>query len=243
MKNMNNSILVAADNVSQNSAAVNANQLIRASWQFNFGGDVNAAGTLKIQVSNDTFTGIPTPGPFAPTNWSDLTGAAATISSGGTGMILLTELAYQWIRAVWTSTSNYNEETTVTTVADVAGSLNSTYFTFTSKLLDGSSQLYYVWFDNGTGVDPEVADAIGIPVVYVDDDSADTMATLIRAALAAVTEVTVGGTADDVTINNDYPGAVANAANGAASPGFSFIIDNGGMDPGVITVNMNAMSA
>src|ERR1700733_2564833 len=49
---------------------------------------------------------------------------------------------------------------TITTVADVSGSLNSTYFTVYSA---GNLQGFYVWFNiNSAGVDPAPAGLTGI---------------------------------------------------------------------------------
>src|SRR6476619_995048 len=53
-------------------------------------------------------------------------------------------------------TSNPSQEISdVTLVADVAGSLNSTYWTFNSA---GDAAGFYVWYNiNGAGVDPAVS--------------------------------------------------------------------------------------
>ncbi len=111
--------------------------------------------------------------------------------------------------------------TDVTLVADIAGSLNSTYFTFNSA---GDLYPYYVWYNiNGAGVDPAPAGRIGIAVAGATGASANTLATATRAAIAAATsQVLVSGATSHVIITNASAGLATAAANGTASPGFSY---------------------
>jgi hypothetical protein len=67
-------------------------------------GDSSAAGTVKLQASND-FSQAANIGNFQPTNWSDIPGATATVTAGATVLIPYTQLSYGWIRAVWTETT------------------------------------------------------------------------------------------------------------------------------------------
>lgn len=57
-----------------------------------------AAGTLKVQVSNDV---VKSPS-FPPTHWVDL--ASATVSVSGAGVVIIpkTEVCYEWMRLVYT---------------------------------------------------------------------------------------------------------------------------------------------
>lgn len=115
------------------------------------------------------------------------------------------------------------ETTQVTCVADVADSLNSKYFTFFSAL---DATKYYVWYDTGTGVDPAVAAATGIHVVIATGATASAVALATRTAipLIAGADVTISGATDKVIIQNKAVGATTNAANGGASPGFSYSV-------------------
>ena len=97
---------------------------------------------------------------------------------------------------------------TITAIADVAGSLNSKYFLASSRVDD-----YYFWLDNGTGVDPAIADRTGIQVVYTDDDSAATIAGLVRTA-AASKGWTVTGASDQIILTNLTSGSSLAAAAG-----------------------------
>lgn len=71
---------------------------------------------------------------------------------------------------------------TITPVADVAGSLQSTWFEFS----DADGSLWYVWFNvDAGGTDPMVPSATGIEVDISAGDSAATIATAMDAALGA----------------------------------------------------------
>lgn len=179
------------------------------------------AGALKLQGSNDK---VVSDGQ-TPVNWNDIVGATVTISSatsafaGSTTNIF--QLAYQWIRSVWTPTSVGTQ--TVTTVADVSGSLNSKYF-----LLDdaGSAHKYYVWFNiNSAGVDPLVAGRTAVPITGATNVSANTLATSLRVAIAALNgaaSFSTGGANAAVIITNLAVGAFVPAVDGAAPTGFTF---------------------
>ncbi len=120
------------------------------------------------------------------------------------------------------------EVTDVTLVADSAGSLNSTFWTFNTA---GDLLGYYVWYNiNSAGVDPAPAGRTGIAVAGATNATATTLATATRAAINASTAasyVTVsGGTTHTILTNIQY-GQATNAANGAASPAFTYSITQG----------------
>lgn len=103
MQNLNINVLSADDDISRNGSAIRADQLYAASFVAIFS-DVAAAGTVKLQASNDK----PQSGslaPFTPTNWKDISGASATVVAGVAPIIPKTDLCYQWIRVVFTQTN------------------------------------------------------------------------------------------------------------------------------------------
>lgn len=117
----------------------------------------------------------------------------------------------------------------VTLVADVAGSLNSKYWTFyTSGNING----YYVWYNiNSAGVDPAVSGLTGITVLGATGATAATLATATRTAISAAVSaslVQVDGATTHVTLKNSQIGTCTAAANGAATPGFSFSVTTAG---------------
>lgn len=123
------------------------------------------------------------------------------------------------------------EVTNVTFAADSSGSLNSTYFTFGSG---GDAHLFYVWFNiNSAGVDPAVAGRTGIAVAGATNASAATLATAAIAAINALTTtvtpyvVASAGTSGHVILTNVQVGDATDAANGSASPGFTYAITAG----------------
>lgn len=118
------------------------------------------------------------------------------------------------------------------TVADVAGSLNSTFFLFSAMDTGGATETdYYVWLSNGTGVDPAVPGATAIPVVYTDDDTASTLGGLIRSAITSVAgaKVVVSGATDTVIITDRFMGNATNAADGSAATGFTISTTTAGV--------------
>lgn len=126
------------------------------------------------------------------------------------------------------STVPSSEVTDVTLVADSGGSLNSTYWTFNSA---GDLYGFYVWYNiNSAGVDPAVSGRTGIEVAGATNATANTLAGATRTAIAAssaASYVTVSGATSHVILTNIQVGAATDAANGTASPGFSYSITQG----------------
>jgi len=105
MRNINCNILSADDDTSQTGSKVDSNQLVSASFSVVFG-DGTANGTIKIQASNDPFNArYNAVNNFTPTNWVDIPSMSATITSGSPAIISIPNMAYRWVRAVWTRTS------------------------------------------------------------------------------------------------------------------------------------------
>lgn len=113
---------------------------------------------------------------------------------------------------------------TVDTVADVAGSLNNTYFLLSSVQASGAEKLWYLWFDvNSAGTDPMIDGLTGIQVNLSTGAAANTVATAVRAALNALTSDFVAtGTINHVIITNVNAGAANAATEGGQPTGFTF---------------------
>lgn len=99
MRNVPVQILNADNSKDETGAAVFCGQYVAASFVIS-NGDNTAAGTVKIQGSNDLPVG--NPGAFIPTNWADITSATSTIASGVGPAIVLATMNFQYIRAVFT---------------------------------------------------------------------------------------------------------------------------------------------
>lgn len=112
MTNINTIVLQADDSTSQNSAAIPADQLEYASFQAVFG-DATAAGSVKLQASNDFDKSGGTMS-FTPTHWNDIPSSSQSVASGATTLIPATILAYQFIRVVFTNSSGGSSTITVT---------------------------------------------------------------------------------------------------------------------------------
>lgn len=193
------------------SNAADASMVYRMSAQVNVSAGTSL-GTLQLQVSDDIVPAnyLFSNAPF--TNWSNL-GSSVAISTAGSSIIAQQEMCYRALRAVYTDT--FANVSTITAVADSAGSLNSKYFLASSKTAD-----YYFWFDNGSGVDPAIAGRTGIQVVYTNNDSANTIGGLIRAAAAGKGWTVTGANAQAI-LTNSVGGPTTIASDGAAPTGFT----------------------
>lgn len=101
---VNRSVLSGADTGSLTGPAIDSNQLFIASFQAIFQ-DVSAAGTVKIQASNDECNDGYQASNFIPTNWSDIPSATSTVASGVAPLITVPNLCYRFIRVVYTRSS------------------------------------------------------------------------------------------------------------------------------------------
>jgi uncharacterized phage protein gp47/JayE len=125
-----------------------------------------------------------------------------------------------------TGTAPLPEITNVTCVADVAGSLNSTYF-----LIDTPGTDYYVWYSDGGGADPLIGGRTAIPVAHTTGDTAGTIATLTRAAIDALGDFSaVINVSPTVEVTNATAGTCPDAVDGAVPTGFTIINFQQGTD-------------
>jgi hypothetical protein len=93
---------VTNDSTSHNGSAFETQQVYSASFCPVFN-DTSAAGTLKVQGSNDAPVGANTQ--FTPTNWNDIPSATSTIASGAGPAIVVSTIPFQYIRVVYTANS------------------------------------------------------------------------------------------------------------------------------------------
>lgn len=237
MKNMAIQALSSSNSSTTNGETLDCSNIFSVSAQAVSTG--TPTGSFKLQASNDPAASLPVDsnGKPVPQNWTDIASATGSISAAGSVLIAKIDICYQWIRAVFISSgagvqtispiadTGVKEVSNISTVADVAGSLNSTYFTFYTAL---DAVKYYVWYDDGAGVDPAIPGATGIQVIYADGDSANTIAGNTRTAVTGSgAAVAVTGATNHVILTNNLMGNSTNASNGAASPGFGYVITQG----------------
>jgi hypothetical protein len=119
------------------------------------------------------------------------------------------------------------EVQTITTVADSAGSLNSTFWTFR---IAGNITGYYVWYNiNSAGVDPAPAGLAAIAVAGATNATASTLGGATRTAIAAATTgVAVSGPTSGVILTNATAGSCTAAADGTAATSFTFAVGTTG---------------
>lgn len=117
------------------------------------------------------------------------------------------------------------ETTVITTVADVAGSLASKYFTMTGNY---SKQQYYFWYKvSGVGTDPALAGQIGVLINIATNDGANTVATATNAAISALSSTfTSSVLANVITVVNVQYGFTTHA--NAHTSGFTVVTSDVG---------------
>ncbi len=193
------------------STVVDMRQIVNFSLQA-IAGTGACAGTVQMQVSNtpctETFQNYESRDlPTWNNLGSPLTFAQSAVASSQ--LIAKIDNSYVAFRAKFTSTPG--AVTTIVATADSMGNLNNTYFFYSS-----STTAYYVWFDDGAGVDPALFGKTGIHITYTDGATAATLGGLMRTAMA-VTGVVITGSGATVIAT----GATASDSSGAPT-GFNF---------------------
>ncbi len=100
-------LLTNADmSASFNSPGINLISIYAYSVQIHWDTGSTPIGTFKLQASNDAGDNGSGQGVSQPTNWTDITDSAQSIS-GGPGSVLYDVVAtsYRWVRLVYTRTS------------------------------------------------------------------------------------------------------------------------------------------
>lgn len=117
--------------------------------------------------------------------------------------------------------------------SDVAGSLNNKYFFIYSA--NGPTK-YYVWFNNGSGVDPDpdVGASTPIEVSYSNNDVASVLATKIKDKLNTTLDFLAESHDRVVVISDNTEGSVTNIS--AGNSGFIPAVLVQGSNRGVRTV-------
>lgn len=110
----------------------------------------------------------------------------------------------------------------ITFVADVAGSLDGTYFDLNVIDGEGNEVLGYVYY----GADPAIAGKTGYPATISNDDDAAAVAAATNTALASV-GVFTSLSGSELSIENHYPAAIT-AETDSGSTGFTFLVESAG---------------
>lgn len=114
MRQVNDQVLSGVDTASINGMQLDTNQMINMSFHCVVS-DSTAAGTFKLQASNDISQIPPGQGNFTATNWVDIPNQSVTMTAGTLqGLLTLSEMSFRWVRAVWTKTTSGTGTVTVT---------------------------------------------------------------------------------------------------------------------------------
>lgn len=101
MRNTPVTMINAPDTGNQTGAAVFCGQYVSSCFTV-VCGDATAAGTVKVQGSNEI--PVSDPGKYIPSaaSWVDITGATTTIAAGVAPAIVLQTMSFQYARCVFT---------------------------------------------------------------------------------------------------------------------------------------------
>lgn len=106
------------------------------------------------------------------------------------------------------------EASTIVTVADVSGSLNSKSYNFETITAAGKITKRYLWLDvNAAGVDPAPAGRTGHTVALATNATADNVAAAIQVVLDAIATLGASVITNTVTATNANPGNVADTVD------------------------------
>lgn len=182
-----------------------------------------AAATITILDNNTDISGTPTFDPTAGTNSAGL--ISATLAVSGVFSVDGVTLASDDRLLVKNEHSGTEAVMSIDAVADVAGSLNNTYFAFATL----QNIAFYVWFNVASGgTDPTPTPPAGlswqpIEVAIATNATAATVAGAVRAAIDAYTidvghggQPTVGGTIAHIVITNAGGGDVPTISAGTS---------------------------
>ncbi|MBM4285580.1 MAG: flagellar hook protein FlgE [Deltaproteobacteria bacterium] len=119
------------------------------------------------------------------------------------------------LQLTYTKDPGTAEVSQVTCGADVAGSLNSTYWNLSSPTTN-----FYVWYNvGGAGVDPAIAGRTGIQVNIAAGATADQVAAATQAVLDARADFACTAAGPVLTITNETSGVAAAPTDGTTGWG------------------------
>lgn len=98
MRQFNEEVFAVQAGATLTSAAISSTLLFACSAQA--AATSGAAGTLKIQASNDH----PVAAGAVPTNWNDIPSATIAVTGAGSFLVPKVDLCYEYIRIVYTNT-------------------------------------------------------------------------------------------------------------------------------------------
>jgi hypothetical protein len=133
------------------------------------------------------------------------------------------------LKAGGAAASANTEVSTVTLVADVAGSLNDKYFFLSTG--GSATHTHYVWYNiNSAGTDPAISGMTGVEIAGATGASAATLAGATNTAIDALAGYSSTVSDATVTITNAASGGAHDIADGptGSSTGFTFDVTTQG---------------
>lgn len=235
--------LAGSDNANLTGNALDASQILSASFLANFG-DLTGVGTLQLQGSNDA--PLLNSGAFNSntiTNWINIPNSgiqigSATISAGANALLQLPQNNFLALRLLFTPGAGVQ---TIAPIADVSGSLAGCYF-----LLQDANGVhkYAVWLKvSGVGTGPSIVGYTNEEVDISNNDTAGTIGAALATKIAALNSTnsfTATGTTL-ITVTNKVVGPLIPIVDGTAplNTTFTFAVSAGGTS--TVAVNMGAL--
>lgn len=126
-----------------------------------------------------------------------------------------------------TGTTGVQEETGITCVADIAGSLAGTYFDYNTP-----ENSYRFWMDEG-GAAPAAGGKTLVAVPVTADDADTVVAASLQAEMDGLSDITATVLGAVVTATNVTDGPVTDAVDGAVPTGFTIAVNTEGVTSAV----------
>ena len=161
---------------------------------------VNATGALEVATLNITVSAAAAAGAEADLVVAD----QAVIDANADAVVALIADTADAVTAASNGLqiTSFRNVSRVVTVADVAGSLFGTYFTFDVFDTSGTEVNYYVWLDATLGAPPAVGTRTAIPVAILFNDSPATISSKIHIEINAIPTLNAVLDVDTIEIEN-----------------------------------------
>lgn len=159
----------------------------------------------------------------------NLLGVQNMITDFNNGIIPSITIATAFGANTYKFVTGLQEITTITTVADIANSLNSTYF-----LIDSTTGAkYYFYFETSTAVDPMITGRTGVKVSIPTNATANQVASALRDKISILlSDYEVSVSTNIVTVTDVISGSVPDAID--FDTGFTFLVTQQGRGEDII---------
>lgn len=234
MRNVNCNVFTGPYITNAAGIQIDTSQLCSVSFQVS-SDSTASTGIVFIVASNDPCSFGNIAYNFTVQNWVEIPDVLFSITNGASAISGTITNCYRWLQVIYYPEGNVTQ--TIATVADVAGSLNSTYFFLQDVFF---SSAWYVWFSvNSAGVDPNIPGRIGVQVNLSTNASANTVATAVSTAIGGLGSFVASSLLNVVTLTTISAGSIIPISDGLVPTHFTFAYQD--QSNSNVYVNMNAL--